>query len=183
MSISRHLAVASLVAAVCACATVSVNADWDPGHDFSAWQTFAWMPDGAEAGGGRRPVDSPLIDERVRAAVERSLVARGYRLVTGGTPDFYVGWAVHVQQKLDVYTINHYYGWGYRWGVGFPETQVVEYDEGELVIDFADAKARKLVWRGSGSKRIDPKPSPEKVTENVNRAVEEILSDFPPRPH
>jgi hypothetical protein len=179
MFMRRDLAVAVLAVAFCACGTVSVHTDWDQGHDFSGWQTFAWMPEGTEPK-GRRPVDNPLIDERVRAAVERTLAAKGYRQVKRGTPDFYVGSAIYVQQKLDVYTINHYYGWGYRWGVGFPETRVAEYDEGELVIDVADAKVRKLVWRGSGSKRIDPDPSPERVTENVNRAVEEILADFPP---
>jgi hypothetical protein len=179
MCIWRGLVVALLAVAVCACGTVSVHTDWDQRHDFSGWQTFAWMPEGTEPK-GRPPVDDPLIADRVRAAVERTLAAKGYRLMRRGTPDFYVGTAIYVQQKLDVYTINSYYGWGYRWDAGFPETRVAEYDEGELVIDVADAKARKLVWRGSGSKRIDPEPSPERVTENVNRAVEEILADFPP---
>jgi hypothetical protein len=180
MSVRRDVALAVLVICLCACGTVSVHADWDQRHDFSGWQTFAWMPEGSGDPKSRRPVDNPLIEERVRDAIEHTLAAKGYRPTAGGAPDFYVGSAVYVEQKLDVYTINNYYGWGSRWGAGFPETRVAEYDEGELVIDLADAKVRKLVWRGSGSKRIDPKPSPERVTENVNRAVEEILKDFPP---
>jgi hypothetical protein len=178
MAARRIGLVAALIAlALCSCSTVAVRTDWDQAHDFSAWRSFAWMPEGTEPK-GRRPVDDPLVDERIRAAVERTLAAKGYQRARN--PDFYVGTAVYVREKLDVYTINHYYGWGYRWGVGLPETHVTEYDEGTLVIDLADAKSRKLVWRGSGSKRIDPSPSPERVTESVNRAVEEILADFPP---
>ena len=48
------------------------------------------------------------------------------------------------------------------------------------MIDFVDAPARRLVWRGSGTRRLSRDPKPERVTQRVNDAVDEILGQFPP---
>ena len=64
--------------------------------------------------------------------------------------------------------------------IGFG-TSVSEYDEGTLIIDIADAESSALVWRGSGSRRVGTSRNPDQLTEKVNRAVSEILSQFPPQ--
>jgi hypothetical protein len=48
------------------------------------------------------------------------------------------------------------------------------------VIDIVDAEAGRLVWRGSGSRRISTSPTPQKTTQRINEAVEAILARFPP---
>ena len=181
MSLSRRLTAAVLVAFSLACASTRVTHDYDVNADFSSYATFAWMPQPQEMRGDAR-IDNPLIAERVRSAIERTLTSRGYRLTSETTPDFFVGYFLSLEQKLDVYTIDRYYGAGpyRRWGAGGFETHVNQYEEGTLVIDIVDAEAGRLVWRGSGSRRISKSPTPQKTTERVNEVVEAILARFPP---
>jgi hypothetical protein len=88
-------------------------------------------------------------------------------------------WLVGIVKTVLV--LNHYGRGPYRrWGVASFETHVNQYDEGTLVIDIVDAEAGKLVWRGSGSRRISTSPTPQKTTRRINEAVEAILARFPP---
>jgi hypothetical protein len=172
-----------------ACSSVQTRYDFDPDADFSAWRTVSWYPTGSPPTGAPR-LDNPLLHDRIVAAVDRTLAARGYARIRGHTPDFYVNYHLSTEQKLEVRTMNAGYhggpsgrGWGGAgWGgVAWHETHVHQFEVGTLVIDFVDASARRLVWRGSGARRLAPDPSPDRVTQRVNEAVDEILGQFPPR--
>ena len=182
MSVPRWLTATLLVAFFLGCASTRVTDDYDVNADFSSYATFAWLPQPQEMTGDAR-INNPLIAERVRSAIDRTLTAKGYRPASETPPDFFVGYFLSLEQKLDVYTIDRYYGAGpyRRWsGAGF-ETHVNQYEEGTLVIDIVDAAAERLVWRGSGSRRISKSPTPQKSTQRVNEAVEAILARFPPQ--
>ena len=187
---AAHL-VTSILIALCfslACASVRTQYDYDPAVDFSGWRTYAWYPDESPRTGQPR-LDNPLLHDRIEAAVSRGLAAKGFSPAGDGEPDFYVQFHLSTQQKLDVNTMNTGYRggpYGRRWGgvgwggVGWTETTVIQYDEGTLVIDFVDRPARRLAWRGSGTRRLARNPDPELVTKRVNEAVNEILAQFPP---
>ena len=116
----------------------------------------------------------------MRAAVERELSAKSYRVVLDGTPDFYVFYHLSLERKLDVYTVNRGYvdEWGY--GMAWPETRTRQYEEGTLIIDIADAKDKEVTWRGVGVGRVRRNPTPEQTTSDINAAVADILKQFPP---
>lgn len=169
-----------------ACAGIRVNQDYDPSVDFSSLSTYDWIP-GSQPKSGSIQLDSPLIDARVRAAIDRTLTARGYRKLSEGTPSFLVGYHLSMDQKLDVRTTNTSFGYGVGYGrygrggvVGF-DTTVQQYDEGTLIIDVANGANDRLIWRGWGSQRLRRNPSPEQTTQAIDRAVAEILKQFPPR--
>lgn len=170
-----------LLLLVLACSSLRVNVDYDPNEDFSAYRTFTWFPREQRQQGDYR-ADNPLLDARIRSAVERELAARGHRKVEDRNPDFYVAFFLSVEDKLDVYTVNrgYYDYWGY--GVGIPETRVSQYEEGTLVLDIVDARDKELTWRGVGKGRLRRNPTPEQITEDVDAAVKEILARFPPKP-
>ena len=185
----RTLPIVLLAALGLACSSVRTHYDFDPDVDFAAWRTYAWYPSGSPATGDPR-LDNPLLHDRIRAAVDRTLAERGYAQLQDRTPDFYVNYHLSTEQKLDVHTMDTGYmggPYGRRWGgvgwggVGWTETRIDQYEEGTLVIDFVDASARRLAWRGSGTRRLARAPSPERVTERVNEAVEEVLRQFPPK--
>ena len=69
---------------------------------------------------------------------------------------------------------------GWRWG-GFGETQttVENYRVGTLVLDLYDAKNKQLIWRGTSSDTLSNKP--EKNEKNLDKAVDKMLKDFPPK--
>ena len=175
------LALACGALLLASCSSVQVRTDYDPQADFSRLRTFAWASPVQEKTGDLR-IDSPLLDERIRRAVESTLQARGFEKAAPRTADFVVAYHLSLEQRLDVRTMDSYYG--YRrygaWGYGGTQTTVSQYEQGTLIIDVADARAQRLVWRGSGSRRVSQSSDPEKATENVNRAVQEILAKFPP---
>lgn len=171
---------ALLLLAPLACSTVQVSVDYDPDEDFSAYRTYAWLPGTPEATGNSR-LDTPMIHQRVREAIDQTLADKGFRRVEAN-PDFWVAYFMSVEKKIDVYTTNRLYG-GYGWTVSIPETRVSEYDEGSLIIDVSDAREKELVWRGIGQGRLRKTPleDPEEQRKEVYRVVDEILADFPPK--
>lgn len=184
MKASRWCIPATIVLLLLGCSTVKVSQDYDPATDFSAYRTFGWFP-GSQPQTGDIRVDNPLLDERIRKAVNRELIAKGYRRVTDQTPDVYVAYHLAIRTKLEADTVHTGIGYGpypYYGGVGY-DTWVRQYDEGMLVIDIADAKANKLLWRGVGTRRVTETKNPQKSTEVVNKTVAEILAQFPPRTH
>ena len=180
MPCARLTSVLALLLAL-ACAPVRVSYDFDPAEDFSGYRTFTWLPVPQQPTGDYR-VDNPLLDGRIRAAVERNLTARGFRKVEDRAPDFYVAYHLNIEQKIDVRTVNRgyvdYYGYYSSW----PETRVTQYDEGTLILDVANARRKQLVWRGIGVGRVRQHSTPEQTTKDVNEAVDLVLAKFPPQP-
>jgi hypothetical protein len=186
MTHRRASLVFALIAALFACSTVQVRQDYDQTEDFSQLRTYSWLKKTPEATGNLR-LDNPLLHDRIVAAIDRSLAAKGYTRVEDVKPDFFVAYHLATQSKLDVRTIDYgssYGVWGPGgWGgVGWSETYAVPYEEGTLAIDVIDLAKRKLVWRGIGVGRLKEQPKPEEVTQRVNSAVDEILAQFPPKP-
>ena len=50
-----------------------------------------------------------------------------------------------------------------------------------IVIDVADAAKRELVWRGVGIDDIDVNAKPNKRDRAIDKAVETILKNYPPK--
>ena len=53
---------------------------------------------------------------------------------------------------------------------------------GQLALDMYDSAKHDLVWRGVGTKTLDPKAKPEKRQKNLTKAVTKILKSYPPTP-
>ena len=124
-----------------------------------------------------------MLHDRVRKGIDRTLAAKGF-VQAGDQPDFFVSYDLAVERKLDVRTTDDvYYGrYGYR--IAVPETTVTQYDEGSLIIDVADARAKKVVWRAVGSGRLrgaSGMQDPAKLQERVFQVVDEVLAGFPPK--
>jgi len=167
------------------CVTFPVDYDFDPGADFSGYRSWYWLPPSPS---GDPRIDNDLVNARIRRAVEQSLAARGYAKTSTGEGDFGIGYHGFIQGKVDVRTIDRYYGYGPGWGrygAYYPgpvatETYVDQYDEATLIVDIVDNSSRQLVWRGSTSARVRDEESPEKREARTREAVDAILAKFPP---
>lgn len=155
------------------CSTISVNQDYDPAYDFSKLKTFGFIPITSEAG-----IDQ-LNADRLGEALKTNLLAKGFSLAEQA--DFGIALFFTKSTKTDITTTGGYgYGYGYRGYGGMGYTDIYQYDEGTLVIDFIDMAENKLIWRGIGSGVMSDNPSVEERTANINYAVSEILAQFPP---
>lgn len=168
-----------------ACSGISVRTSYDPQavSTFAGYQTYAWLPQPEVEGDTR--VSNPIFESMVKRAVDGELAKKGFRLVEEDQrPSFKVGWYGAIESKVDVSTVDPYYGWSPWVGPGpwYPETYVREYEQGTLVLNIADGESNKLVWRGSAQAELSPAASPERQQRRIQEAVEKMLAKFPPRP-
>jgi hypothetical protein len=169
------------------CTYVHVSADWDPSANLTAFQTYAWMP-GPQKETGNVRLDNPLLDKRIRKAVNQRLQFQGYSEATDSSPDFLLGYHLSLDRKLTATTINDYYGYGYgrhgHWGIGGvgSRTYIKEYDVGVIIIDLVDSTDNELVWRGSGETRVTDSSNPAEADRKIALVVAKILEQFPPAP-
>jgi hypothetical protein len=157
---------------------MSINTDYDQAAipDMMAYKTFALM----EHPGGRDARMSDLVESRIVSAVKQELIAKGYEEDMSGTPDFLVGYHVALQGKLDVDTVNQYYGGRYGYNRMYTETQVRQYTEGTLLLDIVDGRAKELVWRGQAQAEVYETSDVESRKARIKEAVKRILERFPP---
>ena len=157
------------------CASVyDVKHDYDKQVNFANLKTYDWMAVPEKAG-----VDS-LVVERVKNAVNTELKAKGL-MITSSNPDFLI--AQHLGKKDKVQVTDWGYDYAYYgdyWGPGGVSTY--EYEEGSLILDFVDAKSKKLIWRGSAKAEVQDINTPGKSEKLINEAVKEILKQYPPSP-
>jgi len=168
------------------CSGIEVSQDYDMAADFSNLKTFTWYLAKQKKTGDLR-VDNPLLDSRIRKAVEKSLAQKGYQKIIKGTPDFYVSYKYGILTRIRSERVRTGIGFGFGGsgsfgGIGIGTgSDVREYDEGMLVIDITDTKNQKLLWRGTGTRRVSRHSDPEKTTKEVNENVDKILAQFPPK--
>lgn len=180
------------------CSTVTVTSDADPNADFTQYRTFAVRSEPISSTGGAR-LDSPFLQQRIAQSITDNLRAKGLLPTSEGRADLLIGYHVALKDKLDVNVVNDVYGYapsylvgprrGYYGGYyGRYATPIVEsrtvvdsYEQGTLVIDFADRKAGQLVWRGVGQARVHQSGSQADRQQRVHNAVTEILGDYPPQ--
>ena len=53
------------------------------------------------------------------------------------------------------------------------------YEEGTLVVDLFDMSDKRVVWRGVASETVSD--NPEKNSKKVQKAVEKMFKQFPPK--
>jgi len=173
-------AVVVVVAALgAACAGIQVGQDFAPGTSFAGYRTWDWMP--TSGGAGHGTADSPMVDQRIRSAVEAALRDKGYQQVTTGEPDLRVGYNLVLDNRTDYQTINDSWGAGWRYGPTVSQTTARHYTVGTLVLDMFDAEAHQLLWRGYAEGEILPTATPQQRQERANKAVAKILKQFPPK--
>jgi hypothetical protein len=169
--------IAALVLAPVALLAQKTSFDYDKTASFATFKTYA-LKDGTKVG-------DPLIDNRIVAAIESELAAKGLK-PSAAKPDVTVIYHVAFDKKKDITAFSTGGGpYGYRWGGGWGGTTDVRVNEilvGTLVIDVADATKNEVVWRGMGVKEVDVQAKADKRDKNINAAVKKILKDFPPKP-
>jgi hypothetical protein len=183
----RRIPALLALTALAACSGMKIRSDYDPAVDFSVFQTYAWLAPPPPADPAAMVVNTDLLTQRVRRAVDANLGARGMRLVPEGEASLLVTHHVNIEQRLEVNTVHYGYGYGawydhggYYGGI-YADTYVDQYEVGTLVIDFIDPGTRQLVWRGTAQSRLRDSSTPEQREQRVREAVDRILEKYPPQ--
>jgi hypothetical protein len=164
-----------LVLILAGCASVPhVDIERGAGVDLSRYRTYAWRE--------QPNTQSPLVRQRIVAAVDRALADKGWRMAD----DADVALAAHVTAREEetletIYDSSQWNQW--RWhdlpGVGDTRvvTLVVPYTIGTLIIDIFDVRTRQAVWRATAEGSVPP--SPEKINVAIDRTVPRMFAGFP----
>jgi Domain of unknown function (DUF4136) len=157
-----------------------VSYDYEKSANFAGFKTYA-LKDGTKVG-------QPLIDDRIVAAIEAELAAKGLTKADAN-PDVFVVYHVAFDKQKDISTFSSGYGggygpygwgWGGGWAGGTTQTQVRDILIGTLVVDIADAQKKQMVWRGMATKQVDAQTKPEKRDKNIAEAMKKIFKNYPP---
>ncbi len=183
---SLRISFVVLAAALAGCSSLKVNTEYDPTAPYASYKTYAWLqtPPGPEQAPAIR---NPIVREQVVAAVDRELAKKGFaRVSPDANPDLLVsvhGWA---QSRVEVTNYGYSYGGAYAYGPYRPMpvtagVDVRSYTDGTMLLDFVDAKVKKLVWRGTASDTFSS-PDLDAVKRSVDEAVRQLVASYPPKP-
>src|SRR5271156_5793330 len=106
------LVIAGLSAALGACTTLHVTTDVNPNFSVANCHTYAFATE--LTGGADAAFSNPLNADRLRAAIEGNMAARGVtKAADKASADCVVGYALGTRQVFN----DYYAGWG-GWGYG-----------------------------------------------------------------
>ncbi len=152
-----------------------ITIDYAHDFDFSSVETFEYL---------RTPeTNAPddLTDHRIRNSIIRELHKNGLKS-TSSDADLYVTYHLTSQENTVLNTTGFGYGgyhggWG-RWGggMGSATTTASTYTEGTLIIDAYGPDEKKMVWRGTGT--VTVKPKPEKQQKQIDKIVSKLGSKW-----
>lgn len=151
------------------CNTVQVVSDFDKSADFNTYKTYNFHQKGID-----KLEVNDLDKRRILAAIDANMKLKG--LTKSENPDLYINVLASSKEKVNI--DNAYYGgyWGPYWG---GPSRVYQYTSGTIIIDVIDDKKNILVWQGAGSglnvSNLNTK------ADDIPKAIEEILVNFPPK--
>ena len=169
-------------------ATIASSQDtrynFDRNADFSKFKTYKWVTLKNAA-----QLDN-LLDQQIKAAVDAELARKGLTKVEDDSANLFIGYQAAVGQEKQFTSYGTDWGYGGGWyrggwygpsgGMSTTTGQTSTIYVGQLALDMYDSANHSLVWRGLGSKTIDPKAKPDKQQKNLQKAVAKILKNYPP---
>jgi hypothetical protein len=176
MSSPRQLFVAFAVCAFAleGCAARSVHSYLERGADLGRYQRYTWGSADPFGTGDPRLDNNEIVQERIQAAIEKQLAARGFQKIASGSPEMLVHYHVSVEQRIDLTDKEP--------TVPCPECKPFIYDAGTLVVDLVDAGSNRVVWRGWSEGNVDGLVDNQRwLDEQLDETVTRIFEQLPRR--
>ncbi len=173
MRIAAMMTAAALIVSASKVSAQDVSHDYDLDAPFSSYKTYAWVPG--------HNLEDGFNHRRIVGAIDSQLALKGLRQVAvTDNPDVLVAYHASFNKNLQVTGFSS--GWGgYRFASKSTTARAEEIVIGTLVVDVVQASNRTIVWRGTATKELDPRASPEKREKNINKAAEKLFKAYPPR--
>jgi hypothetical protein len=166
-------AVLVVVMLLAGCNPTYVDHDYDLNADFTAYKTFAWLPQNTMTEGQPQTTQqSGLMENRIKRIVNEGLEAKGLRIDVDN-PDLVLVYHIGVDNITEIRQT------GYNYGMG-GNVRTDHFQEGTFILDMMDSQTKNLVWRGIAEGVLDENPSPEKLEKDARDMVDKLLRKYPP---
>jgi hypothetical protein len=143
-----------------------------PGANFAKYHSYKWVAiDGAVQ-------PNQIVDAQIKQSVDSQLASKGLTKTDADNADLLIGYQISITQEKQW---NAYGTGGMRWGGGMASAQQSTISTGTLVLDMYDPAGKQLVWTGRVSKTLDPSANQGKKQKNLDKAMQKLLKDFPPK--
>jgi hypothetical protein len=179
---------AACLATLGACTTLPVTTDVNPNYSVANCHTYTFAREYVANANQPAAFGNPLNADRLRAAIEANLAARGMqRVADRSAVDCVVGYAMGTRQVFDDYYGAWggvgWGGWGPRWGPGaFGGAWAYDgpwvRDETRIAVDVFDAKSHQAIWHGAVSQTTYDLTGP-RAEAKINTAATAIFTKFP----
>jgi Domain of unknown function (DUF4136) len=167
---------AALLLAAVNVPALNVSYDYDRAFDFSKLKTYQWIE-------LKDSKVNSLTDAKIKQAINEELAKKGLTRVPSD-PSLYLAYQVGLQKEQQINTMTTG-GWGwspwYGGGMGTMTATTNTINIGTLVIEIINPVDKKLVYRSQGTDTINPSSDPDKNYKKIQKAVEKILKNFPPK--
>ena len=151
---------------------MQVDTEVADGQDFSAYKTYRWLTDDLvliQSGTGNPRIRNVENEERIRAAVERELEAKGLTKGEGEDAQLVLAFTVGTKVRYQIQ------------GGATPLNMAAEDPESvtrsTLTLYFFDSASQAQVWSAWTTKDLEQGADPDTV---INAAVSLLMSEFPP---
>ncbi|HEY1337478.1 MAG TPA: DUF4136 domain-containing protein [Bryobacteraceae bacterium] len=144
--------------------------DYDHHTDFNRYRTYSW---------GKVEANNSLWSDRIMAAVDSQLAAKGWtRVPSGGDAVVNAFGSTKAHPTLETF-YNGFPGWYWNGWDGISTTTVDYNVKGNLTVDIFDGGTHRLIWRGALEKGLSDEP--EKNEKKLDHEVGELFEHFPPK--
>lgn len=189
-----------LILLLTACAIqVPAVTDYDTAYDYASAKQYAWLshnPVNKQSADADLPkhvdMQSDLVHQRIRRAVDQDLQSRGLGKVDAAQADLLVMFHLGIEEEWDYDTFYGRFGYypcyycyepvNHRVHGEFHHRQPFEprqYTMGTIVVDIIDAKDKRLVYRGSSERILPNLQTPAERQAYIDETVTAILRDLP----
>ncbi len=148
----------------------------DPAHDFSGYQSFAWISEHPMKVGPVLADPRDSLEPAVMASIRSSLENSGYRFASDAdSADFVVSFTVGSREKVrpaGYPSMKPEQDGRWSWGTEYHHgAEGAAYTQGVLAIDVFDAAEHRPVWHGVSGKRID-----DEDRDDMTRLIDAVVS-------
>jgi hypothetical protein len=185
-SVNLCLAVSGLALALGACTTLRVTTDVNPNFSVANCHSYTFTREHVANADQPAAFGNPLNADRLRAAIEANMAAKGITRVTdNGAADCFVGYALGTRQVFNDYYAGWGVGWGYGgygwgrrgygyWGYDGPWVE----NETRIAVDVFDSRSRKPIWHGAVSESVSDLSGPN-ADAKISAAAAAIFAKLP----
>ena len=143
-----------------------------PGIDFTKYHSYKWVP----IEGAVQP--NQIVDAQIKQSIDSQLATKGLTKTDSDTANLVVGYQISITQEKQW---NAYGTGGMRWGGGMASAQQSTISTGTLVLDMYDPATKQLIWTGRVSKTLDASANQGKKQKNLDKAMQKLLKNYPPK--